>query len=468
MLTPLLARDLEMRRLQDHWQRSIQGLPRLVAVYGRRQVGKTFLMQHLRQQLDPGATSIYFTGLQAGTPRLQLAAFRRVVAVALGEESFVPDAFGSWFEALGFVADHASRRPTLLVLDEVPYLVESDRTLPSVLQQVWDQLRTRAAPPRLLLVLTGSAMATMLSLLAAGTGALYGRLDDELRLQPFTLRQARRLVLTDCSPEAALEAYAATGGYPRHLLSWDQTLSTAENLQLHFGTPGGLLLRNGRQLLADVPSEGGYRAVLGVIGAGEHRRSAIGARVGQRIERPLELLQTSLLVRHERPVGSPPSTPGHYVLADTFLSAWYALCFGDDEDIEAGLGPGVLRRREGRWTRHVGAAFESQARLHARLVQDEGRLPEADAIGRWWTSSVEVDVLGMRGNRTCLVGEAKWQAAPLTTAALGSLQAKLRLVPDPLRDVVLATWSRGGGSPELIAAGVRCWTVADMVGDRDG
>ncbi len=248
------------------------------------------------------------------------------------------------------------------MLDEGPYLVEADRTFPSIVQQVWDELRVRASPVRLMLVMTGSAMATMLSLLAAGSGALHGRVEDELRLRPVDLLQARRLILTNCTAEAALEAYAATGGYPRHLLRWDQGMSTAENLAELYGRPDGLLLRNGRQLLADVPREGGYRAVLAVVGAGEHRRSGIGARVGQRVERPLELLQTSLLLQHERPVGSPPSTPGRYVLADTFLSAWYALCFGDEEDIEAGLGTEVLRRRQGRWQRHVADVFESQAR----------------------------------------------------------------------------------------------------------
>lgn len=467
MLAPLLARSKELARLRLHWSAVTNGAARLVAVYGRRQVGKTFLMQHLRQQLSPEASTIYFTALQAGTPRLQLDAFRRVVAVALGTETFVPESFGNWFEALSFVIDQASRRPTLLVLDEVPYLVEADRTFPSVVQQIWDELRLRAIPVRLMLVLTGSAMATMLSLLASGSGALYGRFDDELRLRPFDLGQARSLVLQDCAPEVALEAYAATGGYPRHLLSWDQTSSTADNLAQMFGRPGGLLLRNGRQLLADIPREGGYRAVLAVIGAGEHRRSAIGARVGQRIERPLELLQTSLLVQHERPIGSPPSTAGRYVLADTFLGAWYALCFGDEEDIEAGLGPEVLTRRQGRWQRHVADVFEGQARLHARRLQRTGALPDSEALGRWWSKSAEIDVLGLRSGRTCLLGGAKWQAAPLTPAALGPLRRKLAHAPDPLPDAVLAAWSRGGGSAELQAYGVRCWSVADLVGDTN-
>ena len=205
--------------------------------------------------------------------------------------------------------------------------------------------------------------------------------------------------------------------------------------------------------------------MLAAIGAGEHRRSAIGARVGQRIERPLELLERSLLVRHERPVGAPAATAGRFVLADTFLACWYALCHGDEGDIEAGLGPEIMRRRQGRWTRHLADVFEAQARHHARRLQQKGLLPAA-TVGRWWTTSgqpAEIDVLGLQGRRTVLVGEAKWQAAPLDRRLFASLQAKLAAAPDPVPDVILATWSRRGASSELTELGVLSWTVDDIL-----
>jgi len=466
MLPPLLNRADELARLRGHWERASEGSARLVVVYGRRQVGKTFLLRHLREQLPVEAHRLYFTALQAGSQRQQLDAFRAVLANGIGDRSWVPEGFGSWSAALAFVADTARRTPTLLVLDEVPCLIEADRTFASALQQAWDGVRLEADPPRLLVVLSGSAVATMTGLLAPGRGALFGRPDDELQLQPFTLAAARRHVLADVSADAALEVYAATGGYPRHLLAWDQSVSTTDNLLALYGSPGGLLLRNGRQLLIDLPEEGGHRAVLAAIGTGEHRRSAIGARVGQRIERPLELLERSLLVRHERPVGAPVSSAGRFVLADTFLACWYALCHGDEGDIEAGLGAEIIQRRQGRWTRHLADVFEAQARQHALRLQRQGLLPKGATVGRWWTTSgqpAEIDVLGLQGRRTVLIGEVKWQAQPLDRRLFASLQAKRAAAPDPVPDVVLATWSRGGASRELTDLGVRSWTVDDIV-----
>jgi hypothetical protein len=92
-----------------------------------------------------------------------------------------------------------------------------------------------------------------------------------------------------------------------------------------------------------------------------------------------------------------------------------------------------------------------------------GDLPGTSALGRWWTGTSEVDVLGLQGRRTVLVGEAKWQAAPLGGGLLASLRTKLTTVPDPVHDAVLAMWSRGGGSPGLHMAGVRCFDVGQVV-----
>jgi len=174
VLLPQLNRTDELARLRGHWDRVSEGSARLVLVYGRRQVGKTFLLRHLREQLPVEAHRLYFTALQAGTQRQQLDAFRTVLANGLGDRVWVPEGFGSWASALAFVADAARRTPTLLVLDEVPYLIAADRTFAGTLQQAWDEVRMEADPPRLLLVLTGSAIATMTGLLAPKGGALFG------------------------------------------------------------------------------------------------------------------------------------------------------------------------------------------------------------------------------------------------------------------------------------------------------
>lgn len=429
-------------------------------------MGKTFLLAHQVEEVRAGGSrAVLFACLPNASERQQLdlllAALRRQLDVA-----FLPERFDRWDTALRWLAALAASAPLLVVLDELPYALATSPSLAGHLQQLWDELRRTADPPRLLLVLTGSAVAVMRSLTGAG-GALFGRPDDELRMEPFELPAAAKM-LDRLDPAAVVEAYAACGGYPHQLRSWDQSLPTSENLARLVFSPGGLLLRNGVQLVEDLPEEGGYRRTLHAIGSGSHERARVADSAGQRVERPIALLERVGLVRVDRPLGAPDRTPGRWELADPFLRCWYELCWADQGQIEAGMGDRVAEARAGRWQRHLGWVFEEQARSHALRLARQGQLPGEARYGRWWSrrgAQVEIDVLGLLGGRTVVVGEARWDARPLDLHLLEQLKAKERLAPDPVPQPVLCTWSRGGASVELTAGGVRSFTPAEMVSD---
>jgi hypothetical protein len=93
-------------------------------------------------------------------------------------------------------------------------------------------------------------------------------------------------------------------------------------------------------------------------------------------------------------------------------------------------------------------------------------LPGDIVIGRWWRNSpaqVEVDVLGLQGGRTALVGEAKWDANPLGSEALGALRRKLEWVPDPAEQVQLALWGGGGVTRDVLRQGVLGFDAGDVI-----
>ena len=88
-------------------------------------------------------------------------------------------------------------------------------------------------------------------------------------------------------------------------------------------------------------------------------------------------------------------------------------------------------------------------------------LPEAMTIGRWWRDEVaEVDVLGLLEDRTRLLGEARWQAGPLSEH---DLRGKAVHLPAPHPDLQLAFWSRGGTARGVAQEpGLLVFTPADM------
>ena len=123
----------------------------------------------------------------------------------------------------------------------------------------------------------------------------------------------------------------------------------------------------------------------------------------------------------------------------------------------------MRRRTRERLQQHIGRVFEGACRDHAaRLVRDRA-LPEDMSIGRWWRDeTAEVDVLGMIGDRTTLLGECRWQADPLTARDLTELHRKIAYVPDPGDDVSLAFWTRSGVAEQGFPA--RVFSAADVTG----
>jgi uncharacterized protein len=455
----LLDREHEQEALQGAWRRARDGRPQLVMLWGRRRVGKTFLLSHFCR----GRRAVFFGATQQAES-VELARLVETVRRDLGEAAadLAGGGFASWESALRWFVAVSSKEPLVLVIDEVPYLLGSTPGFASVVQVVWDHMPRSS---KLVLVLTGSAVSVVEGLLGAG-GALRGRPTLALRLDPLDLRRARAF-LPRLPAETYLEAYAACGGYPLHLRAWEAKRSLRGNLIALAMSSGGLLLADAAGILAEeLPGTGGHARILAAIGRGHTRFGEIANEAAQRVEAPLETLVRGGFVRKALPVGAPKAARPLYEIGDPYLAFWFCCLYAHQTEIEAGQGRAVLSRIKPLWQRHLGWVFEEAARAHAARLVAEGVLPNDLVVGRWWSTrgrQCEVDVLGLRGNRTALIGEARWQREPLDLAALAALRAKLAYVPKPVGAPVLALWGRGGVTREARAAGAMGWSLENML-----
>ncbi len=393
--------------------------------------------------------ALFFAATQQAEP-VELRRLQEAIARDLGATSadLSGGGFTDWEAALRFLVAIARDEPLLVILDEVPYLARSTPGFASVVQSVWDHL---ARDTRLMLVLTGSSVGTIESMLGAG-GALRGRPTISFRMDPMDLLAARAF-LPRLSATQLIEAYAACGGYPLHLKSWDARASTQANLHRLAGTAGGLLLEDAEGILSEeLPDIGGYPRILAAIGRGRTRLSEIANEADQRVEHPLSILQRAGFVRRSVPVGAPRRARPLYELNDTYLAFWFTVLYADVAHIAGGQGRAVLARRKTEWHRHLGWVFEEQARAHAARLVTGGKLPSDLVVGKWWASTgqpCEIDVLGLGGSRTVLLGEARWQAGPLSMRDLRALQHKTPRAPNPVAEPVYALWGRAGGDADV-------------------
>jgi hypothetical protein len=254
---------------------------RIGVVRGRRRHGKSFLLEHLCDAVG----GVYTLALRQSRA-MALARFSDSLAAALG---YRLGAFADWVEALDTAVDALSRRPNtappLLVLDEFPYLADHSPELPSAIQALYDQRGPRKGHPPFKLILCGSALSVMSTLLA-GDQALRGRAVLDLRVGPFGFRDAAEY--WTAAPATALLVDAVLGGAPGYRdVVGDPPEPGDEGLfrwlERSILSPSHILFTEPDYLLAEDPrirDRAIYHAIWQSVSAGASSPTQIGGLVG--------------------------------------------------------------------------------------------------------------------------------------------------------------------------------------------
>lgn len=218
-----IDREAELRSLEEA-AKSAAG--QLVIVWGRRRVGKTYLLQEFGQQ----QRTVYYAATQQSAP-VELQTFTDTVRDALGTEGLPPGyVFPDWSAALEFVTDRAGSRRLVLMLDEFPYLADSSPGIESLVQKWWDQ-KGRNSP--VMIVLCGSAVSYM-EQIRGSAAPLHQRATATVKVRPLDYRGAG-LFVEGLPPRVRPVTYGILGGTPLYLEQWDAQKSLRENLLHLFG-----------------------------------------------------------------------------------------------------------------------------------------------------------------------------------------------------------------------------------------
>jgi len=305
--------------------------PSLGIVWGRRRVGKSYLLETLVEQ-----TGGFYYAAVRGLSTEALADLGEKLGAYLGAG---PLALRSWDDAVTRLLALGQRREQLVVLDEYPYLLEHTPELDSLLQRALGVRRTDAtkpAAPMTRLVLCGSAIPVMRDLLA-GTAPLRGRAELALRIGPFNLRVAR---LLHGSPdiETAFRTYAVIGGvaaYARAMVAGDLPGGPADFdrwvvervLSAHAPLLTEIpLLLSEDPILSKARKPNLYHATLGAIARGHHAFGKITGALGIRGTSLQPVLDTLIAAELVDRIDDPTKSKRPlYHPADSLLRFHYAV-----------------------------------------------------------------------------------------------------------------------------------------------
>lgn len=464
-----VGRDHELRVLDRMLARvtggSKTGRPgRALLMRGRRRVGKSRLVEEFLTRT--AVPHLYFTASAQPSVVADLRLFREAARASdlPGAAIFEGQEPSNWDAALQLLV-HAlpHDRASVVVLDEMPYLIANDTGFEGTLQKLFHRQLARLP---VLLICIGSDIAMMEALNE------YGR--------PFHQRASEMVVPTlnpadvadmlDLPAAEAFDAYLVSGGLPLILEDWPTGAQVMDYLAETLQDPTSALLVSGeRSIAAEFPPESHTRRVLKAVGAGERTFSRIARAAGDlsqaSLARALQILVSKRVVDAATPLSTRPSRETRYSVADPHLRFWLPFLGPYLPEVERGRGDLVLARIHASWRAWRGRAIEPVIREALRRLPEQ-LPPGTDAIGGYWTRSnhPEVDLIGADRAPTAdtitLVGSIKWlDGRPFDTRDLGELVHHRTQVPGAADDTELLAVSRTGATIE----GVRLFTPEDLL-----
>jgi AAA+ ATPase superfamily predicted ATPase len=394
--------------------------PSLLVVYGRRRIGKSALLREAtkdRPHVLYQATRV--------TAALNLEGLKAEIARSLGGDTLL-DGLGDWLSVLTYLARKAEALAGLVVvLDEFPYLVEVDPSLPSIIQKFWDSGSTMAG--RLNLVLCGSLIAQMEDLLAE-RNPLYGRQTFAMDVQSLPLRDAAAF-FPSYSAENQILTYGVFGGVPFYLRLCEPEASLEDNVVSLLLSDAGPLVDEPNVLLqSELRETQRYASILAAIADGCTKAGEINGRVRDikdsvSLSPYMERLERMRLVRAVRSMdAAPKSRDRRYFVDDPLIAFWHRFVRPNISSVTQGFGIDVWRHQVAPWLDDfMGGAFEEMCRGHARRHSQE-RLPApAQVVGQVWGPDYDIDVAGRLLDGSMLYGECKWRRGDVGEDVLNTL-----------------------------------------------
>ena len=207
--------------------------PQFCVVYGRRRVGKTFLIR----ETFANRFAFQHTGLANAPKKDQLREFKESLRAAGMRVSKTPK---TWYEAFGMLQEHLAGLPSgkkIVFIDELSWIDTPKSNFISALEHFWNGWATARPEKDIVLIVCGSATSWLISKVIQNHGGLHNRLTMKLYLQPFTLHECKeyaehlRLELSD---RDLLEAYMIMGGIPYYWSFLRRGESLAQNIDRLF------------------------------------------------------------------------------------------------------------------------------------------------------------------------------------------------------------------------------------------
>ena len=220
----LIGREREIGQLKSAYQSEYS---EFVAVYGRRRIGKTFLV---RETFNYKFT-FQHSGLAKSKMRKQLESWKSSLKDCGGTPSRIPSSWLEAFDQLKELINKSHEKKKVIFIDEMPWMDTKRSDFVPALEHFWNGWAS--ARKDILLIVCGSATSWIINKIIKDHGGLHNRVTHKIHLHQFTLKECEqysRQLKLGMTKKQIMECYMVMGGVPYYWSFLDRSISFAQNI----------------------------------------------------------------------------------------------------------------------------------------------------------------------------------------------------------------------------------------------
>ncbi|MGB9722183.1 MAG: ATP-binding protein [bacterium] len=415
-----IDREKELKFLVDKWS---EPKAQLIVLWGKRRVGKTEIVK----QFIKDKPAIYFLAENTSMGE-QLRKFSLLVGKFFNESLLQTRGFTDWEQAFLYLKEKNKR--FIFVIDEFPYLIQSNNAIPAIFQKGWDEYLSGG---KNFLILVGSSISMMETEVLGYRSPLYGRRTGQWQINPMAFDQVS-FFRKGKSFEDRLLHYSVAGGIPAYHLQFSVNEDFFENIRNKVLKKGQFLYDEVEFLLREELREPRYYfALLQAIALGKRKLSEIVNATG--LSQPvankyLTILADLHIVERELPVTEQKplkSKRGLYKIADEYFNFWFRFVFPNRSALELDRIEEVIKIIKKEIPLYISYVYEKVAQQI--LLKHTDLFFPFSTIGKWWNKNEEIDIVGLNPEMNAILfGEVKWSNKPVGLDIYENLKKKAKNV----------------------------------------
>lgn len=428
--TILIGRYQEQQILENLLQ---SNTAEFFAIYGRRRVGKTFLIKTFFNQKD--CIFFHITGARNAPMKEQINDFTRIVESVFYNNSFSLSNPSNWKKAFELLTNsimkEAGKKNVVLFFDELPWLASKRSRFIEALDYYWN--RFWSDMPQIKLIVCGSAASWMLDTVISNKGGLHNRITGQISLNPFDLRETKEFILSKnirYSDQQILELFMIMGGIPYYLNFIKKNLSVAQNIdQLCFQNKGILVDEFNRLYASLFDHPEAYQELIRIIASkrsGVQRTEILKkskySTDGGRLKKKLEALEESGFIVSFIPYSFVKRQTFYRIIDEysLFYLHWIEPALSNIRKLDKTKGYWLEECQTSAWRTWAGYAFESVCYKHLGAIRKAMDIQASAMVGSWQyipkkgshEEGAQIDLLFDRKDGIIDICEIKFSSQP--------------------------------------------------------